>query len=140
MNASKLIRFGVSIPEELSRRFDALIRRKNYPNRSEAIRDLIRKTLVQEEIEKNTRVVGVVNILYDHHRRELSDKLNSLQHQHHKLVLSTMHIHLDPGNCIEVILMRGRSQEVKQMAETLIATKGVKHGTFDLTSTGKHLV
>ncbi len=136
----KLKRFGVSIPEELSSQFDELIQTKNYSNRSEAIRDLIRKELIQEHIEKNLEVVGVVNILYDHHRRELTDRLTSIQHDHHSIVLSSMHIHLDHNNCIEVILMRGRSADVKRLAEALIAAKGVKHGTLNLTSTGKHLV
>ncbi len=136
----KLIRFGVSIPEELSKKFDEHIRRKHYSNRSEAIRDLIRRELVQEEIDQNMEVVGVLNLLYDHHQRELVDKLNGLQHDHHTLVLSSMHIHLDHNNCVEVVLLRGRSQDVKSLAEALIAIKGVKHGTLNLTSTGKYLV
>jgi CopG family nickel-responsive transcriptional regulator len=134
-----LVRFGVSISESLSKKFDLLIRQKNYSNRSEAIRDLIRRELVQEEIEKNSEVVGVVNILYDHHRREMGDKLTNLQHEHHELVLSSMHIHLDHDNCVEVIIMRGTSQKVKKLADLLIASKGVKHGTVNLTSTGKYL-
>ncbi len=136
----KLIRFGISIPEELSKQFDRHIEKKQYPNRSEALRDLIRKELIQEEITQNEEVIGVVNILYDHHRRELADRLTDIQHNHHRLVLSSMHIHLDHINCIEVILLQGRSQEVKGLAENLIATKGVKHGTLNMTSTGKHLV
>ncbi len=136
----KLIRFGVSIPESLSKKFDEHIRKKHYSNRSEALRDLIRKELIQEEIEQDMEVVGVVNLLYDHHKRELTDKLTELQHNHHHIVLSTMHIHLDHRNCLEVILLRGRSQEVKDLADALIATKGVKHGNLNLTSTGKHLV
>jgi CopG family nickel-responsive transcriptional regulator len=136
----KLIRFGVSIPEELSKKFDEHIRKKHYSNRSEAIRDLIRRELIQEEIDQNMEVVGVLNLLYDHHHRELVDKLNGLQHDHHTLVLSSMHIHLDHNNCVEVVLLRGRSQDVKSLAEALIAIKGVKHGTLNLTSTGKYLV
>ncbi|MEJ2634768.1 MAG: nickel-responsive transcriptional regulator NikR [Calditrichia bacterium] len=136
----KLIRFGVSIPDELSKNFDEHIEKKHYSNRSEAIRDLIRKELIQEEVNKNAEVVGVVNILYNHHRRELTDKLTDIQHDHHDQVLSSMHIHLDHDNCIEVILMRGKSQDVKQLAEKLIAAKGVKHGTLNLTSTGKDLI
>lgn len=134
-----LVRFGISIPEHLSKKFDALIRRKNYGNRSEAIRDLIRRELVQEQIENNGEVVGVVNILYNHHKRELSEKLTDVQHHHHELVLSSMHVHLDHNNCLEVILMRGTSQEVKKLADLLIASKGVKHGSVSFTSTGKDI-
>lgn len=136
----KLIRFGVSIPDELIRKFDDHIREKHYSNRSEAIRDLIRKELIQEEVDQNMEVVGVLNILYDHHQRELADKLTGLQHDNHRLVLSSMHIHLDHDNCVEVVLLRGKSSDVKSLAEALIATKGVKHGTLNLTSTGKTLV
>jgi CopG family nickel-responsive transcriptional regulator len=135
-----LIRFGVSIPVTLIKKFDRLIQHKNYSNRSEAIRDLIRKELVEEEIEENGEAVGVLHILYNHHRRELSEKLTDIQHKHHSLVLSSMHIHLDHDNCIEVILLRGKSQNVKKLADLLIAAKGVKHGKLNLTSTGKYLV
>jgi CopG family nickel-responsive transcriptional regulator len=135
-----LIRFGVSIPVTLIKKFDRLIQQKNYSNRSEAIRDLIRKELVEEEIEENGEAVGVLHILYNHHRRELSEKLTDIQHKHHSLVLSSMHIHLDHDNCIEVILLRGKSQNVKKLADLLIAAKGVKHGKLNLTSTGKYLV
>ena len=136
----KLVRFGVSIPEDLSKKFDEHIKKKHYPNRSEAIRDLIRKELIKKEIALNEEVVGVLHILYDHHRRELDDRLIDLQHDYYHIVLSSMHIHLDHDNCIEVILLRGKSQEVKELAEKLIATKGVKHGHMNLTSTGKNLV
>ncbi len=136
----KLVRFGVSIPEDLSKKFDEHIKKKHYPNRSEAIRDLIRKELIKKEIALNEEVVGVLHILYDHHRRELDDRLIDLQHDYYHIVLSSMHIHLDHDNCIEVILLRGKSQEVKELAEKLIATKGVKHGHLNLTSTGKNLV
>ncbi|OGB61395.1 MAG: nickel-responsive regulator [Caldithrix sp. RBG_13_44_9] len=135
-----LIRFGVSIPVTLIKKFDLLIRRKNYSNRSEAIRDLIRKELVEEEIEENGDAVGVLHILYNHHRRELSEKLTDIQHKHHNLILSAMHIHLDHDNCIEVIVMQGESQKLKSLADLLIAAKGVKHGKLNLTSTGKYLV
>ena len=136
----KLVRFGVSIPEELIRKFDEHIREKHYSNRSEAIRDMMRKELIQEEVDQNMEVVGVLNILYDHHQRELADKLTGLQHDNHRLVLSSMHIHLDHDNCVEVVLLRGKSSDVRSLAEALIATKGVKHGTLNITSTGKTLV
>jgi CopG family nickel-responsive transcriptional regulator len=134
-----LIRFGISIPQKLSRQFDKYLKKKNYTSRSEAIRDLIRQALIQEEIEQNVEVVAVVSLLYNHHKRELSERLIELQHSKNQIVLSSTHIHLDHHNCIEVIIMRGLSQDVKRLADTLIATKGVKHGTIEMSSTGKNL-
>ena len=135
----ELIRYGISLPEVLSRKFDRLIKKKKYTNRSEAIRDLIRHALVEEEIQSNVEVVAVVNLLYNHHKRELSERLTELQHKHHHLVLSSMHVHLDHSNCLETIVMQGVSEEVKQLADLLISSKGVKHGRLNLTSTGKNL-
>ena len=135
----ELIRYGISLPEVLSKKFDRLIKRKKYSNRSEAIRDLIRQALVEEEINSNVEVVAVVNLLYNHHKRELSERLTELQHQHHHLVLSSMHVHLDTHNCLETIVMQGMSREIKKLADLLIASKGVKHGQVSLTSTGKNL-
>jgi len=134
-----LLRFGISMPTELSTKFDLLIKKKKYSNRSEAIRDLIRRFLIEDEILNDSEVIGVVSILYNHHQRELSEKLTAVQHEYHHLVLSAMHIHLDHDNCVEVIIMQGQSQKVKNLAETLIATKGVKHGSLNLTSSGKNL-
>ncbi len=134
-----LLRFGISMPTEMSTKFDLLIKKKKYSNRSEAIRDLIRRFLIEDEIMYNGEVIGVVSILYNHHQRELSEKLTAVQHEYHHLVLSAMHIHLDHDNCVEVIITRGHSQKIKNLAETLIATKGVKHGSLNLTSTGKNL-
>lgn len=135
-----LVRFGVSIPGGLIKKFDRLIQRKNYPNRSEAIRDLIRKELVEEEVMSDKDGVGILHLLYNHHRRELSEKLTDIQHHHHHLIQSSLHIHLDDDNCLEVIVIRGKSSEVKSLADSLIATKGVKHGKLNITSTGKYLV
>ncbi len=134
-----LLRFGISMPTELSAKFDLLIKKKKYSNRSEAIRDLIRRFLIEDEIINDGEVIGVVSILYNHHQRELSEKLTTVQHEYHHLVLSAMHIHLDHDHCVEVIIMQGLSQEVKNLADTLIATKGVKHGSLNITSTGKNL-
>jgi len=135
-----LVRFGVSIPAGLIKKFDRLIQLKNYPNRSEAIRDLIRKELVEEEVMSDKEGVGILHLLYNHHRRELSEKLTDIQHHHHHLIQSSLHIHLDDENCLEVIVIRGKSSEVKSLADSLIATKGVKHGKLNITSTGKYLV
>jgi CopG family nickel-responsive transcriptional regulator len=134
-----LVRFCISIPAELSNRFDKLIHKKKYGNRSEAIRDLIRRSLIEEEITNNRAAIGILSLLYNHHKRELSEKLTQLQHLHHQMIISTMHIHLDQDNCVEVIILEGNSRDIKNLGDTLIATKGVKHGEIHLTSTGKNL-
>lgn len=135
----KLVRFGVSLPENLSQRFDSLINRKKYSNRSEAIRDLIRNTLIEEDIESDEMVIGVLNLLYDHHKRELQDKLTLFQHDNHDQFISTTHVHLDHDNCLEVILLKGKAGRIKTLAEQMIAIKGIKHGHVYLTSTGRNI-
>jgi CopG family nickel-responsive transcriptional regulator len=135
----QLIRFGVSLPGDLIRRFDRLIRRKKYPNRSEAIRDLIRRELVEEEIVNDAEIVGVLTLLYDHHQRELQDRLGRIQHDFHERILSTTHVHLDHDNCLEVVLLKGRAGKIKQLADEMIALKGIKHGQLYRTSTGRNL-
>jgi len=135
----QLVRFGVSLPRSLIEKFDKLIKRKNYPNRSEAIRDLIRHTLVEEEINRDEIVIGAIHILFDHHKRELTDKLAEVQHDYHSLIISSTHVHLDHDNCLEVILSKGKAGDIKTLSERIIATKGVKHGQLFLTSQGKYL-
>lgn len=135
----KLIRFGVSLPEDLSRKFDRLIKRKKYPNRSEAIRDMIRRELVQEDIDSDRVVAGVLSLLYDHHKTAISETLNALQHDHHESIISTTHVHLDHDNCLEVIMLHGRAKDIKKFADGIISIKGVKHGGLHLTSTGEGL-
>jgi CopG family nickel-responsive transcriptional regulator len=133
-------RFGISLESPLLKRFDSLIRKKGYASRSEAIRDLIRDSLVTEEWESYTaETVGTITLVYSHGTRELSDSLNDLQHHYHELVKSTMHIHLDGHNCLEVIVVRGRAKDIKSVADRLIGTKGVKHGKLTVTTTGKRL-
>lgn len=136
---SKLIRFGVSIDEGLLKDFDNYIERKRYSNRSEALRDLIRNHLVEEEWDKNKETVGTITIVYDHHVPELMERLTDLQHQYSKLIQSTLHIHLDAHRCLEVLVVRGKSGDIKSIADSLIATKGVKHGKLTATTTGKDL-
>ena len=135
----KLVRFGVSLPKSLIDKFDQLINKKNYPNRSEAIRDLIRQSLIEEEVKGNEEVVGILHLLYDHHKRELSDKLNRIQHDHHKLIISSTHVHLNHDTCVEVILLRGKGLLIKQVADKLISTKGVINGKLYTTSTGEKI-
>ncbi|MDT8324422.1 MAG: nickel-responsive transcriptional regulator NikR [Bacteroidota bacterium] len=133
----KLQRFGVSLPEDLIRKFDRLIKRKRYPNRSEAIRDLIRRELVQEDIASDRVVAGVLSLLYDHHKTAISETLNAVQHDHHGSIISTTHVHLDHDNCLEVILLHGRAKDITAFADSVISIKGVKHGGLHLTSTGE---
>lgn len=134
-----LIRFGVSLPEDLMKKFDRLVKRRRWPNRSEAIRDLIRRELVQEDIASDRIVAGVLSLLYDHHKSAISEKLTALQHDHHKSIISTTHVHLDHDNCLEVILLHGRAKDIKQFADGIISIKGVKHGGLHLTSKGAGL-
>ncbi len=136
---SDLIRFGVSINEDLLERFDRLILVKGYNNRSEAIRDLIRNQLVELEWEKEEEVAGTVTLVYDHHVKGLNEQLIELQHGYHHLILSTMHFHLDHHNCLEVLAVKGIAGEVRSIAERLISVKGVKHGRLTITSTGKNI-
>ncbi len=133
-------RFGISLDSSLLGNFDALIRRKGYGNRSEAIRDLIRNSLVQEEWEQGAKeTVGSITIVYSHDTRELTDTLTDIQHSHHASVISSMHVHLDHHNCLEVIVVKGKGTAIQKIADRLIGTKGVKHGKLILTTTGKHL-
>ncbi|MFZ5861361.1 MAG: nickel-responsive transcriptional regulator NikR [Nitrospirota bacterium] len=138
-HGGQLQRFGVSIEANLLTRFDRVIEQKGYTNRSEALRDLIRDALVEQEWDENREIIGTVTIVYDHEVRELSDTLTDLQHQYQKLFRSTLHIHLDEHNCLEVLVVQGRGRDVKHVADRLIGTKGVKHGKFTMTTTGKDL-
>lgn len=137
---SELSRIGVAIDTDLLQKFDALIAGRGYTNRSEAFRDLIRDELVEQVWEKpESEVVGTVTLVYDHHVRMLSDKLTDLQHDHYHHVLSTLHVHLDHDNCLEVLVVRGKSAMVRKLADALISTKGVKHGRLTITATGADL-
>lgn len=135
----KLVRFGVSLDHHLLDDFDRLIARKNYATRSEALRDLIRDNLVGQEWDENKETVGTITLLYDHHVRSLTEKLTDIQHDYEKLILSAMHVHLDHDHCLEVLAVRGKGREIRQVADRLIATKGVKHGKLTMTTTGKGL-
>ena len=135
----KTIRFGVSLDHHLLEGFDRLIKDKKYVNRSEAIRDMIRDQLVDEEWKLGEKVIGTITIVYDHDVRELGETLAHLQHKYHKAVKSTLHVHLDERNCMEVLVVVGKGAAVKAIADRLIGTKGVKHGKLTMTTTGKTL-
>lgn len=138
---AETVRFGISIDERLLQRFDTLIDDKGYVNRSEAIRDLIRNALVEEEwAQENQETVGTVSLVYDHHTRDLSDKLTDRQHTHHREIVSALHVHLDAQHCLEVVVIKGKAKKIKRLAEELIGTKGVKHGQLMTTTTGKGIL
>jgi CopG family nickel-responsive transcriptional regulator len=137
---SDLSRIGVAIDTTLLEKFDQLISGRGYTNRSEAFRDLIRDELIRQDWESpDSQVVGTVTLVYDHHVRQLSERLTNLQHDHHHNILSTLHVHLDHDNCLEVLIVKGKSEAVRKIADALIATKGVKHGRLTLTTTGAGL-
>ncbi|MDQ6760938.1 MAG: nickel-responsive transcriptional regulator NikR [Acidobacteriota bacterium] len=136
----ELCRIGIAINEDLLEKFDSLIEKRGYTNRSEAFRDMVRNEIVQEVWESaDTEVFGTVTLVYDHHVRLLTERLTELQHQFHSSIISTLHVHLDHDNCLEVILVRGKAQTVRNLSSALIATKGVKHGRFTGTTSGAQL-
>jgi CopG family nickel-responsive transcriptional regulator len=136
----KIERFSVSLEGELLKAFDEYIDQMGYTSRSEAVRDLIRdKLVVREWQDPKAEGVGVVTLVYDHHQRDLPEKLTQLQHRFFREIVSTTHIHLDRHNCLEVIIVRGQARTLQSIADLLISTKGVKHGRLLATTTGKTL-
>ena len=136
----KLTRFGVSLDEELLEPFDALCTVKGYSNRSEAIRDLIRKALVAEEWQQaDGQGAGTLTLVYDHHKNDLARRLTQMQHDEHDIIIATLHVHLDHHNCLEVLLLKGEAARVRALADKLISCKGVKHGTFSGPTPGQDL-
>ena len=136
-----LVRFGVAMDDELLARFDRLVtERGEGTNRSEAVRDLVRDALVESEWEDSTEeIVGTITMVFSHGGSDLADKLDALQHAHHREIVSAMHVHLDAHNCLEVLVVRGSSADVRSIAATLLGTKGVKHGKLVTTTVGAHL-
>jgi CopG family nickel-responsive transcriptional regulator len=136
----KTKRFGVSMNDELLAKLDLHARRKRYPNRSEAIRDLVRSALVEEEwASAKDEVIGVLVIVYDHHQRELSSRLLDREHVHTGRIITTLHIHLDHDNCLEAKVIRGKPGEVRRIADELMAMKGIKYGRLIPATAGKRL-
>ena len=136
----QITRFGISMDSKLLNRFDHYIKGHSYANRSEAFRDLVRDRLIKEEWRgEETETVGTITLIFDHHQRDLTEKLTEHQHQEHDAIISTMHVHLDHHNCLEVLAVKGKASNVKKIADQLLSTKGVKHGKLVMTSTGKDL-
>lgn len=127
-------RFTISLDETLAQSFDRLIRERGYANRSEAVRDMIRRELETRRIAKEEapHCVASLSYVYNHHERRLAERLTDLQHHAHDVVVSSMHVHLDHDNCLETLFLRGHTEEVRAFAEKLIAERGVRHGTLNL--------
>jgi CopG family nickel-responsive transcriptional regulator len=137
---SELSRIGVAIDSDLLEQFDSFINHQGYANRSEAFRDLIRDRLVSAAIESpEAQVVGTITLIYDHHSRLLPDKLMELQHDHHDLIIATTHAHLDHHTCLEVVVVKGESKRVRNLADLMISTKGVQHGRLVMSSPKTYL-
>jgi CopG family transcriptional regulator, nickel-responsive regulator len=133
-------RFSVSLPSALARELDRMANEKGYDNRSLAIADMIRAHLVEHRQQKrDVEIAGSITLVYDHHRHHLQDLLTDLQHNHREVILSSLHVHLDHDNCLEILAVHGNAAEIKKLADELIAAKGVKHGKLTITSTGKDL-
>jgi CopG family transcriptional regulator, nickel-responsive regulator len=136
----ELTRIGVAIGSDLLARFDRFLENQGYTNRSEALRDLMRDRLVAAAVEDpEAPVVGTVTLIYDHHSRLLPDKLMDLQHDHHDLIISTTHAHLDHHTCLEVVVVKGPSKRVQKLSDLLIGAKGVHHWRLVMTSPKSHL-
>ena len=135
----ELVRFSVAMPEELLMRFDALVARRGVAkNRSEMVRDLVREALIEEERDlPGTEVMGTLTIVFDHHASDLQETLHDIQHHNLGLIVSTTHVHLDERNCLEVIILRGETFRVRDIADQILGTKGVKNGGLVVTTTGQ---
>jgi CopG family nickel-responsive transcriptional regulator len=136
---SDLARTGVSLEEDLLQEFDRLITKRGYKNRSEAFRDLIREALLTETVHSNKPVVGTLTLVYDHHTPNLSEKLTDAQHTAGATVLAATHVHLDHHYCLEVVIMKGKSKDLQELADHMLALRGVELGKLVLTNSGKDL-
>jgi len=136
---SELVRFGVSLDKGILLKFDKQIKEEKYPTRSKAIGDLIRKSLIEKEWIEGKEVSGVITLVYDHHKRKLVNRLTTIQHDSHNLVISSQHVHLDHDNCLEIVVVKGKSEKIEKLAQELKATKGVKYGSLTMATTGKEI-
>ena len=135
-----VVRFTVSVPRELARQLDRMTCEKGYDNRSLAVADLVRAALVEHRQNVgDEEIAGTITLVYDHHKQHVQAALTDIQHDHHEVIISTLHVHLDHTNCLEVLVVRGRAATIKKIADELIAAKGVKHGKLTVTSSGKDL-
>ncbi len=134
------IRFGISLDSELLEKFDRLCEERCYQTRSEAIRDLIRKDLVQKQWEdQNEEVTGTLTLVYNHHQSDLAQKMTEIQHQALDIIITSLHVHIDEHNCMEVLVLRGPVRSIREISQRLTSTRGIKHGKLSLSTTGKDL-
>ena len=136
---SSIARFGVSLDKGLLEKFDKLIESRSYTNRSEAFRDLIRQELVKKEWQDAHEVVGAITLIYDHHKRELVNKLLDIQHEFGHCLISSQHIHVDHNNCLEILAVKGSPEKIQRLSDNLKSVKGVKHLTLSMSTTGKDM-
>lgn len=140
MKKDSVTRFSVSLPPKLAEQLDEMTAEKGYDNRSLAIADMIRSHLVEHRQNfGNEEIAGTITLVYDHHKQHVQAALTDIQHDHHTAIVSTLHVHLDHDNCLEVLVLRGKAALVKKIADELIAAKGVKHGKLTVTTTGKEM-
>jgi CopG family nickel-responsive transcriptional regulator len=137
MKKGTVSRFSVSLPSLLLQQLDEMASEKGYDNRSLAMADMIRDKLVEHHQRLSSEdIAGTITLVYDHHRQNVQTTLTDIQHDHHDIIISTIHVHLDHHNCLEVLVVRGKAGVVKKIADELIAAKGVKHGKLTVTTTG----
>lgn len=140
MKIEPVARFSVSLPPALLNQLDQMSNEKGYKNRSLAIADMIRDRLVEHRQKLgNQEIAGTITLVYDHHRQHVQATLTDIQHDHHKVIISTVHVHLDHHNCLEVLVVRGKASLIKKIADELISANGVKHGKLTVTTTGHDL-
>jgi CopG family nickel-responsive transcriptional regulator len=133
-------RISVSLPQKLLSQYDEMVKEKGYDDRSPAVADMMRAQLVEHREKTGSgEIAGTITLVYDHHTQHVQEALTEIQHDHHDVIVSTMHVHLDHHNCLEVLVVRGKATQIKKIADELIAAKGVKHGKLTVTSTGKDL-
>lgn len=135
-----VVRFSVSVPKQLAKQLDQMAREKGYDNRSLAVADMVRAHLVEHRQNLGDQeIAGTITLVYDHHKQHVQATLTDIQHDHHEVIVSTLHVHLDHHNCLEVLVVRGKAGLIKRIADELIAAKGVKHGKLTVTTSGKDL-
>jgi CopG family transcriptional regulator, nickel-responsive regulator len=140
MPKDPIARFGVSFSRSLLKALDRMLREKGYGNRSLAISDMVRGYLFEHQLQSgDEEVAGTITLVFDHHRTQVQETLTSMQHGHLHAIISTLHVHLDHDNCLEVLVVRGKASAIRTLAEHLIAVRGVKHGKLTLSTTGKNL-
>ena len=139
-NSEGVVRFSVSVPKELAKQLDRMAKEKGYDNRSLAVADMVRAHLVEHRQNVGDQdIAGTITLVYDHHTQHVQATLTDIQHDHHEVIISTLHVHLDHHNCLEVLVVRGKAGVIKRIADELIAAKGVKHGKLTVTTSGKDL-